>query len=67
MAPAEIRTVTDVEELREAAGVIVHYFGREKPDEAWAGRWLKTFELERMHTALDDVRSSAEPAPLPSG
>jgi predicted acetyltransferase len=50
----EIRTVTNVEELRDAAGAIVHYFGREKPDEAWTERWLKTFELERMHAALDD-------------
>jgi len=49
----EIRTVTNVEELRDAAGAMVHYFGREKPDEAWAERWLKTFELERMHAALD--------------
>jgi predicted acetyltransferase len=54
MAPAEIRPVTNVEELRKAAGAIVHYLGREKPDEAWADRWLKTFELERMHAALDD-------------
>jgi GNAT superfamily N-acetyltransferase len=49
----EIRTVSNVEELRDAAGAIVHYFGREKPDEAWSERWLKSFELERMHTALD--------------
>jgi predicted acetyltransferase len=49
----EIRTVSSVEELRDAAGAIVHYFGREKPDEAWTERWLKYFELERMHAALD--------------
>jgi predicted acetyltransferase len=54
MAPAEIRTVTNAEELRDAAGAIAHYFGREKPDEAWTERWLKNFELERMHAALDD-------------
>jgi predicted acetyltransferase len=49
----EIRTVSNVEELRDAAGAIVHYFGREKPDEAWSERWLKNFELERMHAGLD--------------
>jgi predicted acetyltransferase len=49
----EIRTVTNVQELRDAAGAIVHYLGREKPDEAWAERWLKIFELDRMHAALD--------------
>jgi predicted acetyltransferase len=53
-APAEIRTVTSVEELREAANAIVHYFGREPPDEGWAERWLKNFELERMLAAHDD-------------
>jgi predicted acetyltransferase len=50
----QIRPCTTVEELREAASAIVHYFGREKPDEAWTERWLKTFELERMHAAVDD-------------
>ena len=49
----EIRPCATVEELRDAAGAIVHYFGREKPDEEWAERWLKNFELERMHAALD--------------
>jgi predicted acetyltransferase len=49
----EIRTVTTVEELRDATAPITHYFGREKPDEEWAERWLKNFELERMHAALD--------------
>jgi predicted acetyltransferase len=50
----EVRQCTTVEELREAAGAIVHYFGREKPDEEWTDRWLKIFELERMHAAFDD-------------
>jgi predicted acetyltransferase len=49
----EIRVCTSVEELRDAAGAITHYFGRDKPDEEWAGRWLKNFELERMHAAVD--------------
>ncbi len=49
----EIRKVANAEELRDAAGAITHYFGREKPDEAWTERWLKNFELERMHAALD--------------
>jgi predicted acetyltransferase len=53
----EIRTCTSSEELRDAVGVIVHYFGREKPDEDWTDRWLKVFELERMHAALEDDRS----------
>ncbi len=49
----EIRTCATVEELRAAAGAIVHYFGREPPDEEWSDRWLKNFELERMHAAFD--------------
>jgi predicted acetyltransferase len=50
----EIRPCTTVEELRDAAAAIVHYFGRERPDEEWTERWLKIFELERMHAAFDD-------------
>ena len=50
----EIRTCTSAEELRDAVGAIVHYFGREKPDDAWTERWLKVFELERMHAAVED-------------
>jgi len=49
----EIRPVANVEELREAVGVISHYFGRERPNEEWAERWLQTFELERMLAAFD--------------
>lgn len=49
----EVRPVANVDELRRATGAIVHYFGREQPDEAWAGRWLENFELERMLAALD--------------
>ena len=49
----EIRTVASEQELREATAAIVHYFGREKPDEEWSERWLKNFELERMLAALD--------------
>ncbi len=49
----EIRSCRTVDELRDAAGAIVHYFGRERPDEEWADRWLKDFELERMHAAFD--------------
>jgi predicted acetyltransferase len=52
----EIRPCRDVEELRDAAGAIVHYFGREKPTEDWAERWLKNFELERMLAAVDGGR-----------
>jgi predicted acetyltransferase len=52
----EIRSCRDVEELRDAAGAIVHYFGREKPTEEWAERWLKNFELERMLAAVDGER-----------
>ena len=49
----EIRPVANAEELRDAVGVIVHYFGRGRPDEAWAERWLENFELERMLAAFD--------------
>jgi predicted acetyltransferase len=49
----EIRTVTSVEELRDAAAPIMHYFGRDKPDDQWVERWLRYFELERMHAALE--------------
>src|SRR2546423_12328424 len=52
----EIRTCTSLDELRAAANAIVHYFGREPPDEAWAERWVKNFELERMHAAFDGDR-----------
>jgi predicted acetyltransferase len=50
----EIRTCQTVEELRDAAGAIVHYFGRDRPSEEWSGRWLTNFELARMHAAFDD-------------
>jgi predicted acetyltransferase len=49
----EIRTCTSVDELRDAAGAIVHYFGRERPSEEWSERWLNNFELARMHAAFD--------------
>jgi predicted acetyltransferase len=49
----DVRPVTTVDELRQATGAIVHYFGREQPDEAWAERWQQNFELERMHAAFD--------------
>ncbi len=48
-----VRTCRSAEELQRAAGAIVHYFGRDRPDDAWAERWLKNFELERMHAAFD--------------
>jgi predicted acetyltransferase len=50
----EIRTVENVEELRDASNAIVHYFGRERPHEEWAERWLRNFELGRMLAAIDD-------------
>ncbi|HEY7604060.1 MAG TPA: GNAT family N-acetyltransferase [Gaiellaceae bacterium] len=50
----KVRICTSPDELREGVGVIVHYFGREKPDEEWADRWLKVFELERMHISVED-------------
>ena len=50
----EIRTCRTVEELRDAAGAIVHYFGREKPSVEWTERWLNNFELARMLAAVDD-------------
>jgi predicted acetyltransferase len=50
----EIRTCRTVEELRDAAGAIVHYFGRDRPTEEWSERWLTNFELARMHAAFDD-------------
>jgi predicted acetyltransferase len=49
----DIRVCESVDELRDSVGVIVHYFGREKPDADWAERWLKNFELARMHAAFD--------------
>jgi predicted acetyltransferase len=50
----DVRICTTVDELRDACAPIVHYFGRDKPDEQWAERWLKNFELERMLAAFDD-------------
>jgi predicted acetyltransferase len=50
----EIRPCASAEELREAAGVITHYFAREKPTDEWVERWLKNFELVRMLAALDE-------------
>jgi predicted acetyltransferase len=50
----KIRPCQTPEELRDAVAAIVHYFGRERPDEDWLGRWLEVFELERMHAAVDD-------------
>jgi predicted acetyltransferase len=49
----EIRTCRNVEELRDATAPISHYFGRERPDEAWTERWTKNFEVERMHAAFE--------------
>jgi predicted acetyltransferase len=49
----EVRPVANVEELRDATAALTHYFGRDKPDEQWVERWLKNFELERMHAAFD--------------
>jgi predicted acetyltransferase len=54
----EIRSCRTPEELREAVGVIVHYFGRDRPDEEWAERWLSVFELERMLATVDDDGST---------
>jgi predicted acetyltransferase len=50
----EIRPCRNADELRDAVGAIVHYFGRERPDDEWAERWLSVFELERMLAAVDD-------------
>lgn len=50
----EIRTCRTADEMRDAAGAIVHYFGRDKPDEEWSERWLNNFEVARMHAAFDD-------------
>ncbi len=50
----EVRACRTVEELRDAAGAMVHYFGRDKPSEDWSERWLNNFELARMHAAFDD-------------
>jgi predicted acetyltransferase len=50
----EVRTCRTPEELRDAAAAIVHYFGRDKPDEEWSERWLNNFEVGRMHAAFDD-------------
>jgi predicted acetyltransferase len=51
---SEVRRVRSEQELRDATAVIVHYFGREPPDEEWSRRWLKNFELERALAAVDD-------------
>jgi predicted acetyltransferase len=50
----KIRTCKTVDELRDAANAITHYFGRERPTEDWAERWVKNFEIGRMHAAFDD-------------
>ena len=50
----DVRPCTSLDELRDAAGAITHYFARERPTEEWAERWLKNFELERMLAAFDD-------------
>ena len=52
----EVRPVANRDELLGAAGAITTYFGRQ-PDEQWAERWLRNFELERMHGAFDDGRA----------
>jgi len=57
MSALEVRTCTDLEELRDAANAITHYFGRERPTEDWAERWVKNFEIARMHAAFDDGRA----------
>jgi predicted acetyltransferase len=49
-----VRPCRTTDELRDAVGVIVHYFGRERPDEEWRDRWLEVFELERMLAAVED-------------
>ena len=49
----EVRAVQSTEELRDATNGIVHYFGRDRPDEEWAERWEKNFERERMLAAID--------------
>lgn len=49
-----VRPCATPDELRDAAGAITHYFARERPTEEWAERWLKNFELERMHAAVED-------------
>lgn len=51
----DLRRCASVEELREATAPIVHYFGREKPDEQWAERWLKNFPVDRMFGAFEDA------------
>jgi predicted acetyltransferase len=50
----EIRACRATEEFLGAAGAIGHYFGREPAGEEWSERWLKNFELDRMHAAFDD-------------
>jgi predicted acetyltransferase len=50
----EVRVVRDAGELATAAGAIYHYFGRQTPDAAWTDRWLRNFELARMHAGLED-------------
>jgi predicted acetyltransferase len=50
----KIRTCTSADELRDAVGVIVHYFGRDKPDDDWLERWLSVFELERMLASFEE-------------
>ena len=49
----ELRTCRDIEELRDAVGVITHYFARERPTEEWAERWVKNFQLDRMLAAVE--------------
>ncbi|HZO62105.1 MAG TPA: GNAT family N-acetyltransferase [Gaiellaceae bacterium] len=53
MPDVTIRACTTTDELRQAAGAIVHYFGRDRPDDAWVERWLTVFELERMLAAVE--------------
>src|SRR5262249_12683205 len=49
----EIRVCETPEDLKGAAGAVVHYFGREQPDDAWVERWLTNFELDRAIAAYD--------------
>jgi predicted acetyltransferase len=49
----DVTTCATVEEFRDAAGALAHYFGRDGRDDAWTERWLKNFELERTFAARD--------------
>jgi hypothetical protein len=54
----EVRRCESVEELRTATAPIVHHFGRKRPDEAWAERWLRNSSSTAPTPGMSERRSA---------